>query len=212
MQSLLAVAALGVEVALHHVVFAINLGQPALRLDVDQAIHPVGHVHTHRGHRAMIYIQAGIEDAEREAGAMAGSGERRRRAAAGSGHRVEVDIMRHLARRVIHQFEIDDIPLADADEFPRDDSSECPEGVIHAIGHLHDLFNDLEFDDDLGRMVPLDRRRHLWRIGQHGDFLPADISRHLNLLSRFHEFLSHGTSGSEQHQSACFDISFHEFS
>ncbi len=82
--------------------------------------------------------------------------------------------MRHLACRVVHQLELNEIPLTDADEFPRHTAPEGPERVIHPVGHFHHLFHHLQLHNHLGRVLAGDRRRnHRW-VGQDGNLLTLD--------------------------------------
>ena len=163
-----------VEVALHHVVFALDGRQALLRLDEDEAIHPVGDVHRHRGGRAVIDVEAGIERLEGELRRMPRGGERRRRAAARAGDRVQVNVVRQLARRVIRERELDEVALADADEAAGHITAEGPEEILHAIGQLLHHLAHFELHDDLGGVGAVEGRRHLWGLGQHGDFLADD--------------------------------------
>ena len=151
LQALLAVLAAGVEVALHHVVFMVDLRQAFGRLDQDHAVHAVGDVHADRRGGAVVDVDAFVERLEGELRLVAGRGEARRGAAAGAGDAVQVDIVRHLAARVVLQVELDRVALAHPDEAARHGAAEGPEGVVHAFGDRHFLLDDFEVDDHLGR-------------------------------------------------------------
>jgi hypothetical protein len=66
LQALLAVLADRVEVALHHIELAIHRRQALGRLDQDQAVHAVGHVHADRRGGAVVDVQARVERLEGE--------------------------------------------------------------------------------------------------------------------------------------------------
>ena len=100
---------------------------------------------------------------------MARGGERRRRAAAGTRDRVEVDVVRHLRGRVVVEVKLDEVALAHADEGPGHVAAVGPEEVLDAVGEPLDDLADLEVDDDLGRVTARDRRRHVRRLGEDGE-------------------------------------------
>ena len=52
-------------------------------------------------------------------------------------------------------------------------AAECPERVAHAVGEPPLELPNFEMHDDLRRMVALDRRRNVGRVGQDG-ILDAD--------------------------------------
>ena len=167
LMALLAILADGVEVALHHVELVIHRRQAFGRLDEDQAVHAVGDVHADRRGGAVIDVQALVQRLERELRLVARRREARGRAAAGSGDAVQVDVVRHLAARVILEMELDRVALAHADEAAGHGAAESPERVRHAVGDLLVDFDHFEFDDDLGRLLAIGGRRHLRRTGEH---------------------------------------------
>ena len=57
LQARLAVAARGVDLALHHVELAVDLRQSVLGLDEDQPVHAVRDVHGHRCGRAVVHVE-----------------------------------------------------------------------------------------------------------------------------------------------------------
>ena len=122
----------------------------------------------------MVNEETGVERLEREIRLMAGSGEGRFRATTRSGHGVKVDVVRHLARRVVFKSEIHHIILTHPDELAGDAAAESPEGVIHTVGHPFDHLGDLDLDLHIGRMLAGDRRRNVRRIGQDRDFLALE--------------------------------------
>src|SRR5690606_35192185 len=99
----------------------------------NQAVHAVRHVHADRRGRAVIDIQALVQRLERELRAMARCCEARRRAAAGPGHAVQVDVVRHLARRMILEMKLDRVALPYSNEAPGHRAAERPERVRHAL-------------------------------------------------------------------------------
>lgn len=105
---------------------------------------------------------------------MAGRGESRLRAAAGSGDRVEVDVVGHLARRVVLEGEIDLVVLAHADKLSGHAAAEGPEGVIDAVGHALDDFDDFQFNFDPCRVVAGDGRRDVRGVGEDGGLLALE--------------------------------------
>ena len=155
--ALLAVLARRVEVALHDVVLLVDRRQAFRRLDEDQAVHAVGHVHADRCGGAVIDVEARVERLEREARRMARRGEARRRAAAGTGDAVQVDVVRHLDSGWLLQVELDRVALAHADEAAGHGAAEGPERVGHAFGNRHVLFDHVEFDDHLRGRVAVRR-------------------------------------------------------
>ena len=62
----------GVDLALHHVKFTIDLGQAAFRLDQDHAVHAIGNMLRSHRHGAVIDKQAGINRREFETTRLAG--------------------------------------------------------------------------------------------------------------------------------------------
>ena len=176
LQALLAVRALRIEIALHDVIFVVDLRQAFLRLDEDHPVHAVADMHGDRRGRAMIDEETRIERLEREHRTVARRGQRRRRAAARAVDRVQVDVVRILVVGMIVEMKLDLVAFADADEFARHMAAESPECVAHAVGKPPFDFPDLQMHDDLGRMIALDRRRNIWRIGQDRVFLANNRS------------------------------------
>jgi len=86
----------------------------------------------------------------------------------GTGHAVQVDVVRHLVVRIVAQMEFDRVALAHADEFARNRAAERPEHVGHAFGNRQFFFDDFEFDDHLRRIIAARRRRHHRRRGEYG--------------------------------------------
>src|SRR5690606_6849029 len=118
--------------------------------------------------RAVIDIQALVQRLERELRAMARCCEARRRAAAGPGHAVQVDVVRHLARRMILEMKLDRVALPYSNEAPGHRAAERPERVRHALGDFHVELDDFELDDDLRRIVAIRRGRHVRRARENG--------------------------------------------
>lgn len=83
LRPLLTVLAGRVEIALHHVVLVVHLGQAFGRLDQDQAVHPVGDMHADRCGGAVVDIDALVEGLEGELRFVARRRETRCRAAPG---------------------------------------------------------------------------------------------------------------------------------
>ena len=171
LQPLLAVSARGVEIALHEVVLVIDLGQALLRFDQDQSVHTIGDMHDDWRGRAMIDEQTGVQRLEREHGAVARRGQRARCAATGAVDRMQVDVVRILVVGVIVEMHLDLVALAHPDELARHVAAKCPERVPHAVGKPPFQLPNLEMHDDLGRMVAVDRRGHVRRVGQDGVLL-----------------------------------------
>ena len=150
----------GVKFALHDIIFTVHWGQPARRFDQDQAIHAIADVHAHWGRGTVINVQTWIECGERKSRAMAWRRKRGGRPTAGASHGMQVDIVGHFAAGVVVEMEFDQVPLADPNEFPWHLAAKGPEGIVYPrIQVLHD-FTHLDLDDDLGRIIPRDRRRH----------------------------------------------------
>ena len=53
-------------------------------------------------------------------------------------------------------------------------SAEGPEGIAHAVGKPPLQLPDFEMHDDLGRVVAMDRRRHVRRVRQDRVLDPDD--------------------------------------
>ena len=122
----------------------------------------------------MVDEQSGVERLEREHRAVAGRGERGRRAAARTIHRVQIDVVRVLVVGMIVEMELDFVALADADELAGHVAAESPEGVTHAVGKPPLELADLQMDDDLGRVIAMDRRRNVRRVRQHRGLFAHD--------------------------------------
>src|SRR5678815_1105857 len=82
-----------VEVALHDVVFTVDLRQAACRLNEDQPIHAVGNVFTDRRRGTVIHVQAGIDRFEGELRSTTRSGVAAGGSTPGAGHGVKVDVV-----------------------------------------------------------------------------------------------------------------------
>src|SRR4029079_15587063 len=164
-----------IELALHDVELLVDLRQAGLRLDEDHAVHAVRHVQRdgHRG--AVVDVEAGVERGEGEDGLAAGERHGALRAAARAGDRVQVDVVRHGAGLVVLEMQLDEVTLTNADEAAGDGASEGPHVVRHAVGETHRLLDDVDVDDDLRGVRARDRWRHVWRLGEHGDFLTDDL-------------------------------------
>jgi hypothetical protein len=166
LEPLLAVFADRVEVALHHVVLVIDRRERLGRLHIDEPVHAVRHVHADRRGGAVVDVEAGVQRLEAELRLAPGRRERAGRAAAGAGDRVEVDVVRHLARRVVREVKLDEVALAHADEFAGHLPAEGPEHVFYTGRDLHlDLFH-LEVHHDLGRLLPARGGRDVGRVGE----------------------------------------------
>jgi hypothetical protein len=66
LQALVAIRALGVEIALHQIVLAIDFRQPFPRFDEDQSVHAVADMHGDRRRRAVVDEEAWVQRLERE--------------------------------------------------------------------------------------------------------------------------------------------------
>ena len=153
------VLARGVEVALHHVVLAVHGRIAFVGLDDDQAIHAVGHVHAHRRGGAVIDVDALVEGLKGELGLVSGRREGARGAATRTGHRMQIDVVRHGVVGVIHEVELHPVATAHSDHRPRHRSSEGPEGVVHPVGDLPGHLADLDVHHHLGGRAPAGGRR-----------------------------------------------------
>ena len=120
---------------------------------------------------AMIDVQAGIQGLERELRRMTGRGKRRSRTATRPSDRVQIDVVRHLAGRMIRQRELDQVTFADTDEASWHVATKGPKQVIHTIGHAFDHFANLELHAHLGGVSPFNGRWNLRCLSGHGDFL-----------------------------------------
>src|SRR6476661_6920487 len=160
LMSLLAVFSHRVEVALHHIVFAVDRSQTSGRLNENQAIHPIGHVLTHRRGCAVIDIEPRIQRLERELSLMA----RRRVTAGGSSSgpsdRMQVDVVWKSTVGMIHEMELDRIAFAHTDKLSGHLTPECPEVVLDSLGDGQIHFRDFKLNDDLGGLTSLDGWRH----------------------------------------------------
>ena len=87
---------------------------------------------------------------------------------------MQVDIVRILVVGMIVEMHLDEVALADADELARNMAAESPEGVADPIGEPPFELPHFEMDHDLGRVVAMDRRRHIRRVGENGVFLADD--------------------------------------
>ena len=178
LQSFLAEFAFRIKVALHHVVFLVHRRQTFLRFHEDETIHAVRHMHAHRCSRAVIDIQTGIQRLERKLRFVPRRSERRSSAAARSGHRVKIDVVRHLRARMIFEVKLHHVALTNADEKSGDLAAKRPKQIVHAIRHaLHDFFH-FEVHAHLRRVFALNRWRHIRCDGQHGFFLADNFRVH----------------------------------
>src|SRR5690606_38646513 len=158
LQALLAEVALGVEVALHHVVLAVHRREAFLGFDDDEAVHTVRDVHAYRRRGAVVDVHARVEGGEAERRLLPRGDERRLGTAALAAHGVQVDVVGHQAGGVVLQREGDEVALAHPDHGAGDAAAEGPEAVLDAVGELHDLFTGLEFDLDVGAVVAVHGR------------------------------------------------------
>ena len=69
---------------------------------------------------------------------------------------------------------LDLVALADADELARNMAAESPEGVADPVGEPPFELPHFEMDDDLGRVVTMDRRRDIRRVGENRVLLADD--------------------------------------
>ena len=162
----LAVPPLGVKLALHHIVFAVDARQPARRLHQNEPVHAVGDVHSHRRGGAVIDIQARIQRLEGEHRGVPRRGERRRRPAAGAGDRVQVDVVRHSAVRAVVQVKLHQVALAHPDELAGHHPAEGPEGVFHPVGQPAAQLAGFQMHNHFRRVVARDGRRDMRGDGQ----------------------------------------------
>ena len=90
-----------------------------------------------------------------------------RRPAPGPGHRMQVDVVRHLAVRAVHQVKLDFVTMADPDKLAGHAAAKGPERVVHSIGHALHQFHDFELDSDFRWMIAGDGWWNIRRIGEH---------------------------------------------
>src|ERR1017187_9965972 len=88
---------------------------------------------------------------------------------------MQVDVVRHRARRVVLEMKLDEMAFANADERTRHFPAERPCRVLYAVREPKRLLDDLEIHDHPGRMRAGDRRRHIGRVREHRDLLSADV-------------------------------------
>ena len=93
----------------------------------------------------------------------------------GPGDGVQIDVVRHLAGRMIVQVKFDEVAFADANETSGNFAAEGPEKILDAIGKLFHDFLHFEFHDDLGGVGTLDGRRNEWGLSEDGDFLALNF-------------------------------------
>jgi hypothetical protein len=165
LETSLAVGAFGVKFGLHHVEFFVHFRESADRLDENEPVHAVGYVHANRGGGAVVEVEARVQRLEGEDRDVSRGGERGCRTTAGSGHRVQVDVVWHLAVWMIHEMKLHFVVLTDAHELSGDAPAERPEGVVNSIRHPFHDFHDFEFDRNLGRVVAGDRWRDIRCVG-----------------------------------------------
>ena len=154
---------LGVDLALHHVEFVVDLGQAAFGLDQDHAVHAVGDVLCRHRHGAVIDITARVDRREFEAARFAGRRVGRLGAAAGAGDRVEVDIVHHDAVVMVLEMHFDGVADAHADERPRHLLIEGPVAIGRAIGEIARHLDGFKVDLDAPRPPAANR---WWQIGR----------------------------------------------
>ena len=106
---------------------------------------------------------------------MPGRRKRRSRPTPWSGHRVEVDVVRHRAVVRVQHRELHEVALAHADEVARHLAAEGPEGVVDAVGEAHGLLDALELDLDPGGVPAGDRGRHGGGEGDLGHLLADEL-------------------------------------
>ena len=123
---MLPVGDVGVDLALHKVEFAIDLGQAFLGFDQDQPIHAVGDVFGNHWRRAVVHVKARHQRFPGHRFFRAGLHLQHRRAAARAGRGVKVDRMHHRAVAGILQMNVDGVADAHADERPRHFAVEGP--------------------------------------------------------------------------------------
>src|ERR1051325_11237109 len=87
---------------------------------------------------------------------------------------VQVDIVRHLAGRVIGERELDEIALTNEDEAAWHVASERPEEILHAVRHPLYHLAHFELYENFRRVGAFDGRRHLGRLREHGGFFSDD--------------------------------------
>ena len=155
---------LGVDLALHDVEFAVDLGQSAFGLDQDHAVHAVGDVLRSHRHGAMVDVKPGIDGGEFEAARFAGRRIGRLGTAAGTSHGVEVDVVHQDAVVMVFQTHFDRIADAHANERPGDLLIERPIAIGRAVGEIACHFNGLEIDPDALWPAAANRRRQVGRI------------------------------------------------
>ena len=172
---------LGIDLALHHVIFAIDRGQSLLGLYQDHAVHAVGDMLGDHRRRAMIDVEAGIEGAEGEALALAGSRQSRDAAAARSGHRVEVDVVRHDAVGRIIEVDLDRVADTDSNERSGHAPVEGPVMISRAVGELTGHLDRLQADPDRLRTAALERPRQIGRVA--GDIDDRRIRGRVRMLA-----------------------------
>ena len=68
---------------------------------------------------------------------------------------------------VIVEMHLDLVALADANELAWHMAAESPERIADAVGKPPFELPDFQMHDDLGRVIALDRRRDIWRVGQN---------------------------------------------
>ena len=87
---------------------------------------------------------------------------------------MQVDVVRIFVVWMIVEMHLDLVALADADELAGHVAAEGPEGVADAVGEPSLELPDFQMHDDLGRVIAMDRRRHVRRVGQDRVLLADD--------------------------------------
>jgi len=155
-----------VELALHDVELAIRAGQSLLRLNEDQAVHPVGDVvHDRRG-GAVVDEEARVEELKPRDALLALHDGRHLRPATRSGDRVKVDVVGHPARVAVREMELERIADPGSNERSGDAPAERPELVPGSAVEFGHLDARVQADAHESGVLAPDRRGHRRRIGQ----------------------------------------------
>ena len=162
--AVLAECAVGIDLALHHIVLAVDRRQAALRLDQDQPVHAVGDVMGDHGRRTVIHEQARGQRLEPETLLLARIGLGGGSAAAGTGGRVEVDRVQHRAAVGVLQVDLDRVADAHAQHRARHLAVEGPVAERRALCEPRLELDRDEVDPHRLRPAIADRRRHLVRL------------------------------------------------
>ena len=148
----------GVDLALHHIEFAVDRRQPFFGLHQDKTVHSVRDVVRHHRRGAVVDIKPRDQRFEFNAVLFARIGLRRRGAAARPGGRMEIDRVNHRAVAGILQADIDGVADTNAQEWTRHLAVECPVAKRRAFGEAAFQLNRRQIDAD-GLRCPLANRR-----------------------------------------------------